>query len=164
MLTALDTLPQIPWKYKVAYLAWRFSQMEQTECPVKHSFAGDRYIREMFIPAGTLFIGRVHTNGHVVKLVSGTVYDCQEGQKREVSAPFEFHSYPGYQAVFYAMTDVVGVTEHPNPDGLTDVAVLEARDFEEAKWLIERGAMVAEQIESAEREALEEPEKVACLA
>lgn len=161
MQTALDTLPQeMPWKYKVAYLAYQFSKMEQNECPVKHYFDEDLYFREMFIPAGTLFIGRVHSNGHVVQLVSGTVMDLQDGAKREVSAPFEFRSFPGYQAVFYAITDVIGVTVHPNKDRLTDVQVLEDRDFEPAQSLIARGQMVAERVDAA---AIEYGETV-CLA
>jgi len=145
--TALDGLPTMPWKYKLAYLTHKFLQMEQAGCPVKHMFDGASYIREMTIPQGTLFIGRIHNNGHVVQLVEGDVVNMTEDGQQEISAPFEFHSAPGYQAVFYALTDVVGRTVHPNPLGLRDVQVLEDRDFEEVKYLAARGAMVAEQIE-----------------
>ncbi len=147
--TALDALPEMPWKYKLAYLTHQFSKLDQLECPVKHSFRGSDYIREMTIPAGTLFIGRVHVFGHLVRLVSGTVINISEGSKVELTAPYEFHSHPGYQAVFYAVTDVVGETVHKNPEGLTDVQMLEDRDFEPVKFLIARGQMVAGQLEGA---------------
>jgi hypothetical protein len=147
--TTLDGLPQeMPWKYKLAYLAHMFHKVEQTACPVKHMFDGDRYIREMLIPAGTTFIGRPHINGHLVQLVSGDVLAITEEGSGEVKAPFEFHSTPGYQAVFYAVTDVVGRTVHPNPDGLTDWKDLEDRDFEPAAPMLERGRMVAEKLEA----------------
>ncbi len=149
-IAALDELPAIPWKYKLAYLVAQFSKMEQVECPVKHSFSGDDYIREMFIPAGALFIGRVHSNGHVVRLVSGTVINISEDKREEISAPFEFHSHPGYQAVFQALTDVIGVTVHKNPDGIRDVQVLEDRDFEPVAGLIARGEMVAAKLKGGE--------------
>jgi hypothetical protein len=141
-LEQLDSLPGIPWKYKLAYLVYQFSKLDQVECPVKHSFKGDEYIREMFIPAGALFIGRTHTNGHLVRLVSGTVVNISEYSREEISAPFEFHSAPGYQAVFQAVTDVIGETVHKNPDGIRDVQALEDRDFEQVQHLITRGKMI----------------------
>jgi hypothetical protein len=147
-IAALDSLPAIPWKYKLAYLVYQFSQMEQAETPVKHSFVGNEYHREMTIPAGTLFIGRSHTNGHVVQLVKGSVVNITEDSRDEIEAPFEFKSHPGYQAVFYALTDVVGVTVHENPLGIRDVQILEDRDFDPVEHLISRGRMVAEKVEA----------------
>ncbi len=146
-IAALDSLPEIPWKYKLAYLVYQFSKMEQAETPVKHSFIGNDYIREMTIPAGTLFIGRTHINGHVVRLVSGSVINITENGRAEIEAPYEFRSSPGYQAVFYALTDVVGVTVHENPQGSRDVQYLEDRDFDSVQPLLTRGKMVAEKLE-----------------
>jgi hypothetical protein len=143
LVTALDQVPEMPWKYKLAYLVHKFSQMPQSECPVEHRFDGDEYIREMRIPAGTLFIGRVHNHGHLVQLVAGDVVNITEVGKQALSAPFEFHSAPGYQAVFYAVTDVVGRTVHKNPLGLTDWKLLEDRDFDSLESLLARGQMVA---------------------
>lgn len=142
LVTELDNLPAMPWKYKLAYLTYKFSLLPQIECPVTHLMDADEYIREMRIPAGTLFIGRVHTNGHLVQLVSGDVVNISEGTKTPVTAPFEFVSHPGYQAVFYAVTDVVGRTVHKNPDGITDFQTLEDRDFDSVESLIARGSMV----------------------
>jgi hypothetical protein len=71
------TVPELEglnWQDKLAYLVYQFSQIpDQIDCPVAHSFVGESYIREMRIPAGTLFIGRPHTHGHLVQLVEGSV-------------------------------------------------------------------------------------------
>ncbi len=147
MLTEVDNLPAMPWKYKLAYLIAKFhTDFDQTDCPVQHSFTKGKYIREMRIPAGTLFIGRTHLNGHVVQLVSGSVVNISEDGKREIEAPYEFHSHPGYQATFYAITDVIGRTVHENPEDLRDVQALEDRDFEQLDVILARGKMVAEQL------------------
>lgn len=138
--------PEMPWKYKVAYLAYKFSQMDQAECPLKHSFHDGLYVREIFVPKDALFIGRVHKNGHIVRLTSGTVIDLHEGEETELTAPFEFRSYPGYQAVFRAVTDVVGESVHENPDESRDIQFLEDRDFEVADSLFQRGAMIAHEL------------------
>lgn len=138
----LDDLPEMPWKYKLAFLVYQFSKLDQTECPVIHIFEGDKYIREMYIPAGTLFIGRTHNHGHIVELVSGDVLNISENSREEITQPFKFKSSPGYQAVFYAITDVIGRTVHENPDGVTDWKVLEDRDFDSVQALIDRGKMV----------------------
>src|SRR3569623_1708110 len=99
MLT-LDQLPAIPWKDKLAFLVYQFSKLEQTETPIEHLFEPGAYIREMRIPAGTLFIGRPHRHGHEVVLVEGSVVNISEHEKTELSAPFSLMSKPGYQAVF----------------------------------------------------------------
>lgn len=145
-LTLIDEVPPMPWKYKVAYLAHKFSLLDQVGCPLTHEMDDDEYIREMFIPQGTLFIGRIHTNGHLVQLMSGDVVNITEAGKQEISGPFEFHSSPGYQAVFYAVTDVVGRTVHKNTERLTDWKLLEDRDFDTAQSLLDRGRMVEQQL------------------
>jgi hypothetical protein len=140
------TVPELEglnWQDKLAYLVYQFSQIpDQIDCPVAHSFVGDTYIREMRIPAGTLFIGRPHTHGHLVQLVEGSVVVHTHGIDYEKDAPFEFTSEPGFQAVFTAVTDVVGRTVHPNPDQLRDVQVLEDRDFGPVAALLARGEQI----------------------
>jgi hypothetical protein len=149
-LSVSRLLPQtvdLPWKYKLAYLVYQFSKApEQVECPVTHSFTPGQYIREMRIPAGTLFIGRPHINGHEVELVSGTVVNHSEDGDCEIKAPYSFRSIPGYQAVFHAVTDVVGRTIHENPLELRDVQVLEDRDFESLQALLTRGEMIEQKV------------------
>ena len=46
---------------------------EQTELPLKHSFAPGVYAREMEIPAGTLLIGKIHKHRHHNFLMKGSI-------------------------------------------------------------------------------------------
>jgi hypothetical protein len=146
MNTELENLPPMDWKYKLAYLAYKLVQTEQADSPVKHIFIGDEYIREVSYPAGTVILGRVHTNGHLVQLVSGSVVNVTEKGREEIHGPFEFVSVPGYQVLCYAMTDIVARTVHKNPDNLTDWKALEDRDFVPASVTIEQGKVVAQSL------------------
>ncbi len=146
----LQSLPAMSWADKLAYLVVHLSKVAQADTPVTHILVGDKYIREMRIPADTLFIGRTHLNGHIVKLASGSVLNVSEEGTVQIDAPYEFKSEPGYQAVFYTLTDVVGLTVHDNPDGVTDTKLLEDRDFERLTTLLERGQEVQQRLLTAE--------------
>lgn len=142
MNTGLEPLPQMEWKCKLAWLAHKLATTEQVDSPVKHLFDADEYIREVFYPAGIIVLGRVHTNGHLVQLVSGSVVNITEAGMQELSGPFEFESAPGYQVLCYTLTDIVARTVHKNPDRLTDWKQLEDRDFVPAAVTIEHGRVI----------------------
>lgn len=125
MIPAWDNLPALSWKEKIAYLGWEFKKLKQTECPVAHLFEGSLYIREMYIPAGTMFLGREHKIGHECQLIKGSVVIVAPEGRWRVDAPFAITTTPGYHMVLYALTDVVGRTVHPmtgqrNIDALED--------------------------------------------
>lgn len=138
---------QLSWKDKVAYLTHQFLKLPQIGCPVKHSFDGDTYIREMVIPCGSLFIGRAHNLGHRCELVSGSVIHITPEGKRQIDAPFAVHTTPGYHMVMHALTDVVGRTYHP-AHGSTDTQALEDEYFESAHLLSQRGQEIALKFEA----------------
>lgn len=118
-------LASLSWREKLAFIGVEMLGQPQTETPVMHFFQPGWYIREMFIPAGTIFLGREHRLGHECQLVSGTVLHITEAGRREVTAPFTLHSTPGYQMVLKALTDVIGRTVHPNPGDVRDIDALE---------------------------------------
>lgn len=137
-----DQLPEhLTWNEKVAYLAHQFLTMEQTACPVTHRLEQGLYIREMQIPADTLFIGRVHRHGHVCQLLKGSVILIHGEHYREAfKAPSEIMTKPGYQMVVYAVTDVLAQTIHPNPNDERDYSKLEADIFETVESVKELGS------------------------
>jgi len=135
-----DQLPDLSWAEKLAYLTHQFLTMEQTECPVEHSFEGQLYVRDMHIPAGTLFLGRAHRYGHMCQLLQGSIILIEESRRTHLEAPYEMFTTPGYQMVLYAITDVHGRTVHPNPDGSRDTQALEADIFEPVDELKALGA------------------------
>jgi hypothetical protein len=147
-LLELDRFP-LSWEEKLAYLTFKFLKEDQTACPVDHFFEDGSYIREMRIPKETLFIGRPHVFGHRVDLVSGKILHIESHQKVIREAPFSTHTVPGYQAVFFTMSDIVGRTYHPD-DGERDTDVLENRFFEPVEKLKALGADVRRRIKEIE--------------
>ena len=125
-----DQLPELSFREKVAYLGHFFLQLPQTEAPVEHIFGHQMYIREMRIPKGMIFLGRQHLKGHECTLISGSLIWVTPAGRRYVEAPFTVHTEPGTHMVFYAITDIVGQTVHPNPTESRDVEQLEKEIFE----------------------------------
>jgi hypothetical protein len=104
-------------------------------CPLKHTFAPGMYIREIFIPAGTMLTGKIHRHTHPRFLLSGTLTVVTEsGGVEHMTGPLSLISLAGSKRVVYAHTDVVSVTVHHNPDNITDLEKLEemiiAPDYE----------------------------------
>lgn len=135
-----DQLPDLNWKEKVAYLTYEFLKAPQIGCPVEHLFEDGNYIREMRIPAGTLFLGRAHRHGHQCQLVSGVAIQITPEGKRIGEAPITMMTTPGYHMVLYSVTDVVGRTIHPNPEDSRDTEWLERDIFESVESLQALGA------------------------
>lgn len=159
-LMELDRNYGLNWPEKLAFLAFKFLEGAQVRCPVTHSFARGVYIREMFIPKGTVFIGRAHRHGHRVELVSGKVCLIDEDHSRPgayaktfiLEAPFFMTTEPCYMTAFIAMTDVVGRTYHPNPTESRDLAALEDDAFRPAAEPLTIGAAVNQRILAIEAE------------
>jgi hypothetical protein len=130
----------LSWNDQLAYLIAEGQSVVQdkTECPVKHSFAPGVYVREMFIPANTWFIGRPHLKGHRCTLEAGRVKLITAKGTMELRAGDEMTTEPGYMMALYAITDVLGRTYHPNPTESHDTAALEAEIFESLPSIIAR--------------------------
>ncbi len=137
-------LPGLTWAEKLALISYRFKPIEDRKTPVTHIFEPGVYIREMFIPADTVFIGREHRQGHRCELVSGSIRLVLESGDVDMTAPYELHSSPGFHMVLLAMTDVVGRTYHPNPTESRDIVALEADFFHPVEEMLELGADVAQ--------------------
>lgn len=105
-------------------------------CPLKHSFAPGIYVREIFIPAGTLMVGKIHKHEHPNFLMSGEVKVITESQGPEhLKAPLSIISPAGTKRCLLAITDVVWITVHENRNNSRDLVEIEdfviAKSFEE---------------------------------
>jgi len=140
-LVEFNRVPGTTWADKIAYLA--YTMRNDRDCPVTHKFERGWYIREIFIPAQTYFIGRVHVEGHICKLVSGRVMHIEEHNRMIREAPYTMHTSKKYQVVIYTYTDVVGRTYHSNPDDLRDIDKLESLIFEPVNDVLEHGRLIA---------------------
>lgn len=84
----------------------------QTECPLKHVFAPGAYAREIFIPKGTLIVGKIHKHSHLNMLMKGTVSVLTEEGPKTLEAPLTMVSPAGTKRVVYTHEDTIWVTVH----------------------------------------------------
>jgi hypothetical protein len=94
-------------------------------CPLKHTFSDGIYVREIFIPAGTYLVGKIHKHEHPNFLLSGTVEVVTEAGRESLTGPLSIMSPAGTKRALYAVTDLVWVTVHHNPTNTQNVSVLE---------------------------------------
>lgn len=68
--------------------------LPQVDCPLKHHFAPGLYAREIFIPAGSVVVGKIHRHSHINVISQGSAIVVTEFGRMEVSAPYTFVSEP----------------------------------------------------------------------
>lgn len=117
--------------------------------PLKHRFAEGCYVREIFIPKGSVLTGKIHRHAHPNFLMSGEVIVYTEGGGREhLKAPLTMISPPGTKRAVLALEDTVWVTVHVTDE--TDLKKIEdyviapsyaALHGETAKFQIEGGGL-----------------------
>ena len=82
------------------------------EPPTEHVFHGGMYCRQVWRPAGTMIIGKVHKKEHFYMVVTGTVLITTDQGAFELTAPYLLASKPGTQRAVYAVTDALCMTFH----------------------------------------------------
>jgi quercetin dioxygenase-like cupin family protein len=97
------------------------------EAGVTHHFAPGVYVRELFIPAGACIVGKIHRHEHLSILMKGSIVVLTETGPVEMHAPSIVKAPPGTKRAAYALTDVIWVNVHPNPDDEPDLTILESR-------------------------------------
>lgn len=103
--------------------------------PTRHYFSQDIYVREIFMPAGSRVVGKVHATRHLNIILSGectiwTVHGRIDGKPGMI-----FESMPGIQKALIMKTDVMYLTVHYNPDNLQDQDALEGKYIQSDKQL-----------------------------
>jgi hypothetical protein len=89
---------QLIMKDKIQNLKEACVNLPQTELPTQHFFLDGMYLRQCFIRAGTVFVGRTHKKHHffmllkgsaeitmdesIVHMVAGMVFLCPPGTRR----------------------------------------------------------------------------------
>jgi hypothetical protein len=89
------------------------------DCVVTHYFAPKdekygccTYARQMFIPKGTLIIGKIHRHQHLNFILQGKVSVATEFGKKYFEAPCTFISETGLKRAVYAEEDTIWTTVH----------------------------------------------------
>lgn len=97
---------------------------DHVEFEVKHSFAPGMYIREMFIPKGSVVVGKVHRVECLNICPMGDIDLVTEAGDMRVTAPFNAVSAPGAQKIAYAHEDTIWINVFRTDE--TDIEKLEA--------------------------------------
>jgi hypothetical protein len=87
------------------------------EFEVTHRFAPGLYIREIFLPAGSVLTSRIHKYEHPFVISKGviSVWSANEGTVF-YRAPHTGITLPGTRRVLLAHEDTIWTTFHLNPD------------------------------------------------
>ena len=80
--------------------------------PVKHTFADNCYVREIFNPAGQLIVTKIHKKEHPFFLMKGKMSILTEDGVVELEAPHHGITKPGTKRIIYTHTDCVFITVH----------------------------------------------------
>jgi len=85
----------------------------QVECPVTHRFTPNMYIREVFVPTGTILTSEIHKeeHPHVLSLGRITMWDG-EGGEVTVSAPYCGITKANARRVVYVHESCIFITFH----------------------------------------------------
>jgi len=122
----------LPDKKIIDEIILKVDQLPQIQCPVSHYFAPGVYVREMFIPAGTIAVGHIHKTAHICSVIMGEIAFLKMDRSVDfMQAPNTFLAAAGRKIV-YTIKDTIVQNIHPNPDDLTDQDELE-------ELLIEKG-------------------------
>lgn len=105
------------------------------DLPLNHYFAPGSYAREIFIPAGSVVVGKIHKHGHLNIISRGhgivatefgrVTYDARE-------RPYTFVSEPGTKRAVHAQSDTIWttfhVTEQTSPEAVEEEIIAKSYD------------------------------------
>lgn len=102
-----------PARAKLYALQAAVGTLPEVEMPLQHVFAPGAYARTIFIPAGSVIVGKIHKHQHLNILSMGhvTVY-TEGGGEEDMHGPLTMVSPPGTKRAVYAHTDTVWTTIH----------------------------------------------------
>lgn len=118
---------------KIDLLEMKMQECALVDCPVKHTFADGMYIREIFMPSGTLITSLVHKTKHPYFVLKGkvSVYSENFGEQT-IEAPFNGMTTPNTRRVLYIHQDCVWITCHSTsikPEGDSEEDIQKAVDL-----------------------------------
>lgn len=100
------------------------------ELPLVHRFTDGIYVREIFMPKGTLLTSKIHKTRHQFMVLKGEVSVLDEqGNEVRITAPHIGITEIGTRRVLFIHEDCIWATVHANPDNENEVEI-EARIIE----------------------------------
>ena len=129
----------------------------QVDCPLVHHFGPGVYIREVFMPAGTLVVGHCHRLAHLNVFLSGSLALLDDaGGVKILQAPFIFTAPPG-RKMAWTITDCVWQNLVATDE--TDIDALELLMFDKSAvfTLSEEQAKAAKAASQSDTDAVRSP-------
>ena len=125
----MSDLVLAPTLEQIKQLQASMTGLPQAQLYTTHHFADGMYARELFRPADTLIVGKVHKREHFYIVLSGEVTIVGDGYRERVKAPRIFVSKPGTKRAVYAHEDSICMTVHRTNE--TDLDKIEAELIQE---------------------------------
>lgn len=119
--------------------------LDPIDCPVIHSFSPGFYIRQIFMPAGTLITSLIHKTKHTYQITKGIVkVKINEGEWEILEAGHAGVTEPGTRRILFIESDCVWTTFHPiledeQPVSLTEEEIEKAVDIIGDRIIEKRG-------------------------
>ena len=86
---------------------------EPVHCLTTHKFTDGMYIREIFMPAGSLITSKIHKTEHPYIVSYGKVaVSIDSDEWHEITAPYTGITKPGTRRVLYILEDCIWTTFH----------------------------------------------------
>lgn len=80
--------------------------------PLRHYIADRVYVREIFMPADTWVVGRIHKHEHIASLVRGEISIYDETGLQRMRGPHTFISRAGVKRALFIHEDTLFSTTH----------------------------------------------------
>jgi len=126
-----ELMEDLSTKERIQQLEAILINSDQVDCPLENQFTPGLYIRERFVPCGTLFTTYVWKTTHPFRCIMGELLIWEEETGWQLyQAPCKGITQAGTKRVVYAVTDVIWETLHGNPDNITDEKELHDMLFE----------------------------------
>ena len=99
---------------------------EPVICPLNHRFTDGLYVREIFMPAGSMITSKIHKTQHQYFILKGAVSVwIDEGKEIYLEAPYIGVTEPGTRRVLYIWEDCIWATAHVNLDNEDEIEIEE---------------------------------------
>lgn len=104
--------PLLKEEYALEILEQVLLKEEQVHIPVKEFIHDGIYVREIFIPKGTLAIGNAHPNSFIETVSKGKVVMFSDDSEKTIIAPFTRVAQAGKKKFGLATEDTIWTTYH----------------------------------------------------
>lgn len=104
--------------------------VQPLDLPPVHRFCDGLYCRELFMPAGSIVVSRVHKHDNIAIISKGDVSVYTEHGLERITAPHCRVTGPGTKRLLYNHEDTIWTTVHPLPEGMNqDTPIEEVEAF-----------------------------------